>query len=57
MFLHLFQLHYRMLIVSHELFSQALRVGGCLSLLTYLLTYLLTPWSRVLEKLTSKLCR
>ena len=25
--------------------------------LTYLLTYLLTPWSRVLlEKLTSKLC-
>ena len=25
---------------------------------TYLLTYLLTPWSRVLlEKLTSKLCR
>ena len=28
-----------------------------LPLLTYLLTYLLTPWSRVLlEKLTSKLC-
>jgi hypothetical protein len=24
--------------------------------ITYLLTYLLTPWSRVLEKLTSKLC-
>ena len=29
----------------------------CSFVMTYLLTYLLTPWSRVLlEKLTSKLC-